>query len=194
MFDTSAVAPPPGMATNSSWCAETIHLYGWETRTGNWHGPNELDAGLPDKKLLQALQSAPGKSWYGPLQCRASGEPEGRFFALVHDLDDCVIASLYCDESKSGPAEILAVVPESRRSRLREDFAFEFLTFARFLGSIDAGAELKVHEEIATAIGAQHDGGSLVFSISSGMWPGDLDHVLSRCVEKVAVTLCRWCR
>ena len=115
-----------------------------------------------------------------------------RFFALVHDLSDCAIASIYCDESKAGPAEILAVIPADRRSHLREEFAFEFLAFARFLGSLSAGAELQVHDAIASALADQRDSKAFVFSISSGLWPSDLDPVLSRCVEKVAVTLCQW--
>jgi hypothetical protein len=138
------------------------------------------------------LEAAPGKSWYGSVNCRTSGGPATRFFALVHDLSDCAIASIYCADSKAGPAEILAVIPAGRRPRLRDEFAFEFLAFARFLGSLSAGAELQVHDAIASAIADQPDSKAFVFSISSGLWPSDFDHILSRCVEKVAVTLCQW--
>jgi len=110
----------------------------------------------------------------------------------VHDLSDCAIASIYCDESKVGPVEILAVVPADRRAHLRDEFAFEFLAFARFLGSLSAGAELQVHDAIAAAIADQRESKAFVFSISSGLWQSDLDPILSRCVEKVAVTLCQW--
>jgi hypothetical protein len=133
-----------------------------------------------------------GKSWYGKVSCCTSGGPATRFFVLVHDLSDCAIASIYCDESKAGPAEVLAVIPAGRRAHLRNEFAFEFLAFARFLGSLSAGAELLVHDAIASAIADQSDSKTLVFSISSGLWPSDLDPVLSCCVEKVAVTLCQW--
>jgi hypothetical protein len=110
----------------------------------------------------------------------------------VHDLSDCAIASIYCDESKAGPAEILAVIPAIRRSHLRDEFAFEFLAYARFLGSLSAGAELQVHDAIAAAISDPRDSKTLIFSISSGLWPNDCDAVLSCCVEKIAVTLCQW--
>jgi hypothetical protein len=110
----------------------------------------------------------------------------------VHDLSDCAVASIYCDESKAGPAEILAVIPADRRSHLRDEFAFEFLTFARFLGSLGAGSELQVHDAIESAIAEQRAPNVFIFSISSGLWPSDLDPVLSLCVEKVAVTLCQW--
>jgi len=115
-----------------------------------------------------------------------------RFFALVRDLSDCGVASIYCDESKAGPAEILAIVPANRRSELRDEFAFEFLAFARFLGSFSPAAELRVHDAIASAVADQHDSKTSVFSISTGLWPSDRDHILSRCVERVAVTLCQW--
>src|SRR4030095_10699068 len=134
--------------------------------------------GLPDKRLLQTLRAAPGRSWYGPVKCYPSGEPPARFFALVHDLSDCGLASIYCDESKAGPAEILAVIPAHRRPHLRDEFAFEFLAFVRFLGALSVGAELQVHDAIASAIADQRDSSPLVFSISSGLWPSDHDAVL----------------
>jgi hypothetical protein len=62
----------------------------------------------------------------------------------------------------------------------------------RFFGSLSAGSELEVHDAIAAAIADEGDPQALVFCISSGLWPMDADHVLSRCVEKVALTLCQW--
>jgi hypothetical protein len=173
--------------------AGEIRLYGWDSRGENWHGPNELGCcSGPDPRLLKSLRSAPGKSWYGTVTCGMPGESTTRFFAMVHDLSDCAVASIYCQESKVGPCEIVAVIPANRRARLREDFAFEFLSFARFLGSIGAGAELQVHEAISAALAQPPDSSTLVFSISAGIWPSDKDLVLSCCVEKVAVTLERW--
>src|ERR1017187_6743505 len=191
---TSGFKSPPARRTSRSWCRdEHIQLYGWDSRSETWYGPNELGCcSLPDRRLLQALRAVPGRSWYGPVSCFTSGEPASRFFTFVHDLSDCAIASIYCAESKAGPAEILAGIPADRRSHLRDEFAFEFLAFACFLGSLSAGAELQVHDAIASAIADQRDSKTIVFSISSGLWPSDLDHVLSCCVEKVAVTLCQW--
>ena len=181
------------LTSRSGRGAEAIQLYGWDSRSATWHGPNELSGcEVPNKRMLEALRAAPARSWYGPVSCCSPGEPAARFFTLVHDLSDCVVALIYCNESKAGPAEILAVVPSERRSPLREDFAFEFLAFARFLGSLGAEAELQVHEAIASAIAGRSDSSTCVFSISSGLWPSDLDPVLSRCVEKLAVTLCQW--
>jgi hypothetical protein len=172
-----------------------IVSYGWDSRTETWHGPNTLSLSVaPARRLLQALDSTPGRSWYGPLTCNAPGEPEARFFALVHDLTDCGMAMIYCDESKMGPAEILVVVPPGRRAKLRPDFAFEFLSFARFMGAAGAGAELQIHDGVAAGITAADAPDTLVFSISSGMWPQDLEPVLSRCVEKVATAMYQWLR
>jgi hypothetical protein len=167
--------------------------YGWDSRTETWHGPNALDVvATPARRLLLKLQTAMGHSWYGPIKCSTPGEPEARFFALIHDLSDCALAMIYCDESRMGPAEILVTIPADRRAQLRPDFAFEFLAFTRFLGSISGGAELQIHDGVEAAIKAAGPGDTLVFSVSTGMWPHDMDHVLSRCVEKVAVAMYHW--
>jgi hypothetical protein len=172
-----------------------IELYGWDSRNEIWHGPTELGSSeFLDKRLLHALRTTASNgsnSWYGAVNCCTSSEPMSRFFVVLNDLSDSVIASIYCDESKAGPAEILAVVPANRRSRLRDEFAFEFLSFVRFLGTLSAGAELQVHDAIASVLADRHNSRDLVFSISSVIWPGDLDRALSCCVEKIAVTLCR---
>ncbi len=170
-----------------------ILLYGWDSRSETWCGPDEPSrCSLPDRRLLLALRGVTGKSWYGRVHGCSSTGPAARFFAMVHDLSDCAVAAIYCDESKAGPAEIVAVLPAGRRARLRSDFAFEFLAFARFLGSLSDPATLRLHDDIAAAIASRQDSDTLVFSISSGLWPGDLDAVLSGCVEKVALALCQW--
>ena len=191
---TSSIKPPPGRPASRLRCVtEHVHVYGWDSRSETWSAPNQLGrCSLPDRRLLRALEAVPGKSWYGTVNCQTSGGPAARFFALVHDLSDCAIASIYCDDSKAGPAEILAVIPAHRRSQLRDEFAFEFLAYVRFLGSVSAAAELRVHDAIASAIADSRDSETLIFSISSGMWPSDCDAVLSCCVEKIAVTLCQW--
>jgi hypothetical protein len=171
----------------------SVQAYGWDSRTRTWYGPNELNtANARYPRLVDALRSAPGTSWYGPVNCPASSETGSRFFTLIHDLGDCAAAMVYCDESKTGPAEIVMVIPAERRPGLRPDLGFEFLTFASFLGCISSGAELEVGEGIAAALAETSDSESLVFSISSGLWTSDLDHVLSCCVEKIAGAMLQW--
>ena len=173
--------------------APSVQLYGWDSKHTAWHGPNALSKGVkPSSRLLKSLQAVSGKSWFGPLACCSAEQESARFFTLIHDLSDCAVSIIYCDESKAGPAEIVAVIPAGRRACVRPDFAFEFLAFCRFLGVVDAGHECQVHDAIAAGIAEAPAEDHLVFSFSSGMWPEDLDHVLSCCVEQVAVSLCKW--
>jgi hypothetical protein len=176
-------------------CRQCVQAYGWDSRTRTWYGPNELDiASARHPRLVAALKSTPGTSWYGLVSCSPSIQPASRFFTLIHDLGDCAVATLYCNESKTGPAEIVLVIPSERRSRLRSDFGFEFLAFASFLGCIGHGAEIEVTERITAAIEETSDSESLVFSISSGLWASDLDDVLGCCVEKIACAILQWLR
>jgi hypothetical protein len=169
-----------------------IQLYGWDARCESWHGPNELSPSHSgSQRIFDALKNAPGKSWYGPVNCSTWGE-SSRFFTIVHDLGDCALATVYCDESKTGPAEIVVVIPAWRRSGLRPEFAFEFLAFATFLGSVNPSAGLEVHERLGAALAETEPSDSLVFSISAGLWPGDIEGALSQCVEKVVTATLRW--
>jgi hypothetical protein len=170
-----------------------IQLYGWDSRTGTWSGPTGLgSAGRASKRLLNTLRTMQGRSWFGALKCASPGEPEARFFVVVHDLQDCAMAMVYCGDSKTGPAEVLAVIPAELRPRLRPEFAFEFLAFSSFLGAVSESAAITVHDRIATAIEESSPADSLVFSLCTGLWPSDLDPVLSQCVETIAMSLLPW--
>jgi len=170
-----------------------IQLYGWDSRSNVWHGPDELGlAGVRPQRLEQALKSAPGRSWYGPVSCSIPGEPANRFFAVIHGLADCGVAMIYCDESRTGPVELITIVPAAVRPFLRPDFAFELVSFASFLGSVCGNANLAIIEGITTALGETPPSDSLVFSICTGLWESELDYALSRCVEKIAVAMLDW--
>ena len=168
-------------------------LYGWDSRTGTWSGPTGLGtAGRASRRLLNALRSVHGGSWFGPLQCASPGEPPARFFVTVHDLKDCAVAMVYCGDTKAGPAEVLAVIPAGLRSRLRPEFAFEFLAFASFLGAVGEAAAITVQDRITAAIKESPAADSLVFSLCTGMWPSDRDPVLSQCIETIAMSVLPW--
>jgi hypothetical protein len=180
-------------ACGSSSEQSRIQLYGWDSRNETWNGPTGLGFSLrASRRLLQALQSTPGLSWYGPVNCGAPGETPTRFFSLIHALGDCAVAMIYCNESRTGPAEIVAVIPPELRARMRPDFAFEFVAFARFLGALSEGGALTVHDLMEAAIQGTPSTEALVFSISTGLWTSDLDHVLSGCVEKIALSMLEW--
>ena len=171
----------------------SIQLYGWDSRTGTWSGPTGLgSAGRVSRRLLDTLRAMPGRSWFGPLKCSSPGEPPARFFAVIHRLEDCAVAMVYCDDSKTGPAEVLAVIPAEVRSRLRPEFAFEFLAFASFLGAVSESAAITVQDRIAAAIEESSAADSLVFSLCTGLWPSDRDPVLSQCIETIAMSLLPW--
>ena len=170
-----------------------IQLYGWDSRTGTWSGPTGLDsAGRAARRLLNTLRTTSGRSWFGPLRCASPGEPPARFFVTVHDLKDCAVAMVYCGDSKAGPAEVLAVIPAELRSRLRPEFAFEFLAFASFLGAIPDSAAITLQDRITAAIEESPATDSLVFSLCTGLWPSDRDPVLSQCIETIATSLLPW--
>ena len=171
----------------------SIQLYGWDSRTGTWSGPNGLgSAGRASKRLLNTLRTIHGGSWFGSLKCSSPGEPPARFFTIIHRLEDCAVAMVYCGDSKAGPAEVLAVIPAALRSRLRPEFAFEFLAFASFLGAVGESAAITVQERIAEAIEESSSADSLVFSLCTGLWPSDRDPVLSQCIETIAMSLLPW--
>jgi hypothetical protein len=191
----SPIRAPAGKARSLVPKEKTVQLYGWDLRSRTWHGPSELNsAGVRPHRLTAILKNAAGPSWFGPMTCTATGELAGRFFLVIHDLPDCALALIYCEESKAGPVEILAIVPAERRSRLRPEFAFEFLAFAGFLGSLGDGAEFEVGEKIDNALAETSSADSLVFSISTGLWGSDFDCVLSKCVEQTSFAVLRWLR
>ena len=188
-----AMQPARAQAHGSSVEEGRIQLYGWDSRTESWNGPTGLSFSLrASRRLVQALRAAPGRSWYGPVNCNVPGEAPTRFFSLIHALCDCAVAMIYCNDSRTGPVEIVAVVPPELRARMRPDFAFEFVAFARFLGALSEEGALTVHDLIVAAILESPSSEALVFCISTGLWTSDLDHVLSCCVEKIALSMLEW--
>lgn len=107
-------------------------------------------------------------------------------------MTDCAVATIYCDETKAGPVEIVAAIPAGRRPLLRQEFAFEFLAFSGFLGSLKEDAALEVSEAMGAALAETPAADSLVFAISTGLWASDLDDILSRCVEQTAMAVLGW--
>src|SRR5436309_1267149 len=97
--------------------AYSAQLYGWDSRTETWSGPTGLGtAGRESKRLLSKLRAATGNSWFGEVRCSHPGEPQARFFVIVHRLHDCALAMLYCADSKAGPAEVVVAIPAGLRS------------------------------------------------------------------------------
>ena len=182
-----------GTLADGSGEEHRIQLYGWDSRTECWNGPTGLSVSCRQSRhLVQALEAAPGGSWFGPVNCNIPGEAPARFFSVIQALGDGAVALIYCNESRTGPIEIVAAIPPELQARLRPDFAFEFVAFTRFLGAISEAGSLTVHELIESAIRERQPSEALVFSIGTGLWTSDLDHVLSSCVEKIALSMLEW--
>lgn len=189
----ASIVPLGGIQSEAYLPAPKVQWYGWDSLTKSWHGPDELQyTNGGSGRLLNALKRSSGRSWYGPVKCQSPGEPESRFFAVIHDLDDCSVAMIYCDDSKAGPAEIVVAIPAARRARLRAEFAFEFLAFTSFLRSTNEIDGMELHNRMTAALAETCDSDSVVFSITTGLWANDLDYVLSRCAEMVASAMLQW--
>lgn len=186
--------PRRRVRTHSASTNRSLLWYVWDRQAAAWTGPEtvEVTRSAARKELATKLRSAVGRSWFGPVTCAQPGGPEHRMFALIHDLGDCVVSLLYCDESKSGPAEVTIVVPEHRRVLLRQDFAFEALAFLGFLGVIPQAGNVAVHDGIQDALKAAEANESLVFTVSTGLWPSDCDLALSLCTENIAAAAMDW--
>ena len=135
--------PAETQACGSSGAESHIQLYVWDARTEAWNGPTGLSICLrASRRLLQALQATPGLSWYGPVNCGAPGETPTRFFSLIHALGDCAVALIYCNDSRSGPVEIVARPGKKVRhgevaaERRRPEGAQKPLVFHHFAMSI----------------------------------------------------------
>lgn len=186
-------APPSAHKARTTAAKLRFQWYAWDAHSSNWSGPDTVQ--LPRnaaRHLTRELRDAPGRSWFGPLICKVEGEPEHRMFALMHDLKDCAVGLLYCEESKAGPLEIAIIIPASRRRHLRPDFGFEALAFTTFLGVVPPGTELDIQDGITSAIDSADGSESLVFSISTGLWPRDYDLALSLCTETIAAAAMHW--
>jgi hypothetical protein len=53
---------------------------------------------------------------------------------------------------------------------------------------------MEVHEGIAAALAETSACDSIVFSLSTGLWAGDLDGVLSRSIEQITFAVLQWLR
>jgi len=169
-----------------------VHLYGWDCETQAWHGPNELEYTLQgSRRILQKLRNTPG-SWYGKLSCSVPDEPPLSFHTIIHDLGDAGLAVIDLEDSPSGPLEVLAVIPHQRLSKVRPDFAFEFLAYLRFLGGhASLGAELTIHDHIQSTLESDRDS-SLIFSINIGLIVPEIGIVLSKHIERLSMSMLQW--
>ncbi len=170
-----------------------IDLHGWDPDEGAWHGPDELTFTLEGcKRLLQGMRDAPG-SWYGMARFQEPGEVPVSFCLSAHDLHDSGLAVIDIEGSPGGPLHFVLVVPAQRRSRLRPDFAFEFVSFLRFLeGQPGAGSELALHDYIQSLLDWPGDTGTLIFSIGSHAAPAEAHRLILEQAQRLAMSMIAW--
>ena len=172
---------------------ERIELHGWDAQARAWHGPDEMAFSLRGcRDLLHKLQEVPG-SWYGRLRAHAPGEMPLHIRASVHDLGDAGLAVLYIEGSPGGPMEIILVVPAQRRAKLRQDLAFEFVSFLRFVeGPESLGVEIAVHDYVERVLHEGGDPATLIFTVETLSITPDAHLPLSQQAEKLAASMIAW--
>jgi hypothetical protein len=170
---------------------EVVHLHGWDCGDGHWFGPNEL--------LFQPRARRPilGKLGTSLQVCyrkpsRVTGFPPLNFCATIQDLADCALAMVDLEDSQQRPLEIVLAVPRQRRPKLRPDFAFEFVSFLRFLHAATAGSEMALHDHVDEALRTAAPNASLVFSINTRHVVPEIGVVLSAHIEELAQGMLEW--
>jgi hypothetical protein len=172
-----------------------IEWHGWDATSSAWHGPDELDFSLAGcRGLLGRLRQSSG-SWYGRLRAQSPGGLPFSLWAGVHDLGDSSLATLNVDGATGGPSEVVLVVPAERRSKLREEFAFEFVSYLTFLeGAARSGRELALNEHVEQTLAAAPLTNTVVFSVENGILEPDMQLLVSENAERLAMAMIAWMR
>jgi hypothetical protein len=170
-----------------------IELHGWDARTQCWTEPHELAYRLRESRhILDHLRQLPG-SWYGHLKAELPGQLSLSFCASVYDLGDAALGVLDLAGTEGGPLEFVLVVPPQRRARLRPEFAFEFVSFLRFLqGPHAAHCELALHDHIEHTCAQAAPETTLVFSVETGQSDRELHALVGQQAERLAMAMVAW--
>jgi hypothetical protein len=108
------------------------------------------------------------------------------------DLRDGVLALIEIDSSPGAPPSIVLVVPGQRRTEVRPELAFEFVSFLRFLRIVDDGSELAVHDYVEAALREAPGRNSVAFSIGATPAEPEVDLALAEHIECLAAGLVHW--
>ena len=168
-----------------------VHLHGWDAQAESWHGPIPLAPSVRGLALLSKVRTAPG-SFQGKLRCSVPGLPCIEFYTTVYDLADTGLAIVHLDGPHGGPVGIVAVIPRGRRKLLRNDFAFELMTFISFLGApVISGSELAIHDYIEEALRTEPSA-TQIFAVETAELNSDTSIVLSAHFEQLAAAMLDW--
>ena len=178
-------------ATHAPENSTEILLHGWDSEGGFWHGPTELKPGCRARAILQKLLKAPN-IFHGSLPCRMQGMPSLDFPCTVYDLTDAGVAIVHLNEAPRGPVAVLVAVPAHRKANLRGEFAFEFVSFLRFIGALhQPDSELALIDYIDNVLRTEASS-STVFAIEAAPTGPDVGIVLSTHIELLSVAMLQW--
>jgi hypothetical protein len=179
--------------SESNWGKSRILLHGWDAAARAWHGPDELAFTLSGcRRILQKLRSLPG-SWYGRLRGETPGLPLLNFAACIHDLGDAGLGILDLEGSPGGPLQVVLVIPAHLRASVRPEFAFEFVSFTRFLeGPQTLGTELEIHDYIQRVLEEPGDPATLIFSLETRTVLPEIHLLLAEQAERLAMSMIAW--
>lgn len=183
----------PGEMPETAQREPCIALHGWDSRGQVWHGPDELAYEISgSREILRKLRPL-ASSWHGRLHAQMAGQLSLNFCASIHDLGDAGIAIIDLEGSPGGPLEVTLVVPAHRRARVREDFAFEFAAFLRFLeGPKSSGSELAIHDYIHRVLSETGATTTLVFSVETRFLESEVQILIAEQVERLAISMIAW--
>lgn len=173
--------------------AHPIDMHGWDCLHHVWHGPHELEFSLTGcRYILAGLGNAQG-SWYGRLHKQEPREPLVGVHASVYDLGDAGLGILDVENASGGPEEVVVVAPAGRLPALRPEFAFEFLSFLRFLGGPEiAGSEVAIHDHIERVLREADGSRTTVFFVETRPMEPEAQLLVSRHGEKLVMSMIAW--
>lgn len=128
----------------------------------------------------------------GRLQCSVAGLPCIEFHTTVYNFMDIGLAIVHLDGAPGGPTGVVAVIPAARRTHLRTDFAFEFVTFLSFLGGLTkAGSEPTIHDYIDNVLRTEASC-TQIFAVETAHVSPDISIVLSSYFEHLPLAMVDW--
>jgi hypothetical protein len=168
-------------------------LHGWDSSGGFWHGPTEIDAASKHAAAIAQKLPPSHDSYHGKLRCAVRGCPAMEFQTAVYDLTDSGLAIVHSVAAPRRAVGAVVVIPAQRRPRIREEFAFGFVSFLSFLGGLASPEfDLEIHEYVEEVLRTAPSRYSLGFAVESANADHEAGVALSTCLERLSVGMLCW--
>lgn len=169
-----------------------VHLHGWDSKTGQWHGPTQLTRPVGGRRATLAKLKAARRAFHGKFRTSVPGLPCLDFHTAAYNLADIGVAIVHLEGAHPGPVGIMAILPAARRQRLRADFPLEFVTLLSLFGGLSGrGSELTVHNYIEEVLRTRAPC-TQIFTAETAELPIDLSIVLSVHFERLGDAMIQW--